>query len=641
MIRRIGVSGSGALFRCLVSLFVFMALPLWAQPAMRPVAPPVTVLDANQPLIDLQQASVALIDPAGDLTIVQVADSARSVQTDGNRPAMSLSQADTTYTLGEKGALWQHYRFQLSPTDQTGWLLEFPLPLLDKVTVFQRNADGQWQEESAGDTLSVSSWPEPARYPQFQLKADASTVARPDGVRDVYVRLQHVMPVNIPVNAVTERVQARRQQSQLLLLGVVFGVMAFLVISCSVQSRVYRDAAYGWYAAYTAVMLMVLLAWTGIGGQLLWPDSGHWNDLSTGCLALLSTSTWPMLVRHLCRQPSQHAWQRALNALALFTSVAGLPLAIAYLFLPRATGVTLLGAELVLVSLVTMACALQSYRRQDAAGGWVLVAVTPLTAATLLTVGNLIGLLPTSWVAQNAMTLALCVQVPLLLMALHLRSRSRHEVEMRARTIISQDALTGLLVRPIFDDRLHQTLLRAQHREETAAIVFIELANYAYVKKTWGLAVAEQSVLRSVIKLRRLLRDVNTVGRLDEARFGVILEGVSSRAVVNDLASRLIASGLMPLKGLKPDVVLQFHVTSALLSEHPLPGPDLSQQLTELLERMSARTRRPIRFLKGVSALPDDASNEPAWAVTDAHADLSPQVPHDPPNRDAAQAQNT
>ncbi len=629
-----------ALFKRLVSMLVFMALPLWAQPITRPVIPPVTLLDARQPFIDLQQASVALVDPAGDLTIAQVVGDAPSVRAAGSHPAVTLSQADTTYTLGERGALWQHYRFRVPPKDQTGWILEFPLTLLDKVTVFQRDAEGQWQEESAGDTLPVSSWPEPARYPQFQLRADANAAAGPDGVWDVYVRLQHVMPVNIPVNAVTERVQAHRQQSQLLLLGVVFGVLAFLIVSCGVQSRVYRDAAYGWYAVYAAMVLMVLLAWTGIGGQLLWPDAGRWNDLATGFLTLMSACTWPMVVRHLCHQPSQHPWQRGLNALALFASVAGLPMAMAYLFVPRVVGIRMLGVELTLVSLVTMASALQTFRRRDVAGRWVLMSVASVTAATLLTVGYLMGLLPTSWLARNAMTLALSAQVPLLLIALHLRSRTRHEMELRAQASYSHDALTGLLARPIFDDRMNQTVLRAQRREETAAVVFIELANYAYVKKTWGPAVAEHGVLRSAIGLRRLLKDVNTVGRLDEAHFGVILEGVSSRSVVNELASRLIASGLMPMKELEPDVVLQFHVAGALLSEHLLPGPDLSAQLLALLANMSARTRRPIRFLKSAPTAGPDATGKSAWEPTDGGTGSSTPLPMgDGPN--AAPFQNT
>jgi hypothetical protein len=76
------------------------------------------------------------------------------------------------------------------------------------------------------------------------------------------------------------------------------------------------------------------------------------------------------------------------------------------------------------------------------------------------------------------------------------------------------------------------------------------------------------------------------------------MEGVGSRAVVTDRAARLIAQGLIPLAGLKPDVTLQFHIAAVLLGERPMEAEPLAVALGELMDSMSPRTRRPIRFLK-------------------------------------------
>jgi diguanylate cyclase (GGDEF)-like protein len=181
--------------------------------------------------------------------------------------------------------------------------------------------------------------------------------------------------------------------------------------------------------------------------------------------------------------------------------------------------------------------------------------------------------------------------------ALNIRSRERHGAEIREQALSSQDALTGLLAPHLFHDRLRQVLARFKRDHESAAVLFIDLVNYPRIKTQYGSAVAEQSLLRSVIKLRRLLRDVDTVSRIGEARFGVILEGVSSRVAVTDRAARLIAAGLMPLKGLKPDVTLQFHIAASLLEERLMEPPELVEELAGLLGSMSPRTRRPIRFL--------------------------------------------
>lgn len=192
----------------------------------------------------------------------------------------------------------------------------------------------------------------------------------------------------------------------------------------------------------------------------------------------------------------------------------------------------------------------------------------------------------------------LAIEVPLLLVALNIRSRQRHTVETRAHALYSHDALTGLLAAHIFQDRCKQIVSRARRRNEDAAVIYIELVNHAYIKKNWGAAVAEQSLLRSVIKLRRIVRDVDTVGRIDEARFGLILEGASTRTQVTALGARLIATGLMPLKGLKPEVLLQFNIAAVLLGERQGTGEEISLALDSLLSGMRPRTRRPIRFLK-------------------------------------------
>jgi GGDEF domain-containing protein len=161
---------------------------------------------------------------------------------------------------------------------------------------------------------------------------------------------------------------------------------------------------------------------------------------------------------------------------------------------------------------------------------------------------------------------------------------------------------------------------RYKRDREDAAIVFIDLVNHARIKAVHGSSVAEQSLLRSVIKLRRVVRDVDTVGRIGEARFGLILEGVASRTAVTDRAARLIAAGLMPLQGLKPDVTLQFHVAAMLLRERLVEADAVADILGDLLGSMSPRTRRPIRFLS-----PDET--QPAFE--DPDSELPP--PHGAP----------
>ena len=190
------------------------------------------------------------------------------------------------------------------------------------------------------------------------------------------------------------------------------------------------------------------------------------------------------------------------------------------------------------------------------------------------------------------------------------RSDARHTREQGAPGL---DALTGLLDPSAFHEQLQQAVARYEHGREDAAVVLVELVNHAAIQAQHGAAVAEQSLLRSVMKLRRVLRDVDVAGRLGQARFGLVLQGVGSRVAVTDRAARLVAAGLMPLPGLQPEVTLHFHLAAVLLRERLLAPPALLDALGELLAGMAPRTHRPVRFLlpedtMPVALEPDDAA---------------------------------
>ena len=545
-------------------------------------AQPIVLLSDSKPSQDIGAASLMWVDVTGQYSVTQVAVASAGA-------TFLPTKAEAVYKLGRDAALWQHYRFDVQGATSEHWVLEFPQPLLDRVTVYQKSATGKWTALVAGDTVHVANWPTPGRYPQFNLDVHES------GVHDVYVEIRNTANISVPARVTTHGYQTQRLQVEYLVVGIVFGTLLLLIITCIAQSWAYRDHTYGLYAAYALLLMFTMSAWTGVAGHLLWNRSGTWTDLAPGCLGVLTGSSALLFINHICGSNPRNKW---FEPMLLAFGLVGIPVAIAYTVLDRGPAVVMISAYLITVAFLGIIKAITTWRRKDLIGMCVLAAFAPTAMATLLLVSNVMGFVPSSWLTRYALMIGLIVEVPLLLIALNIRSRERHGVEARAQTMPTQDALTGLLTAHLFQDRLRQMVMRTQRYKEPAAVVYIKLVNYSYIKKTWGVAVAEQSLLRSVIKLRRILRDVDTVGRAEEAVFGLILEGVSDRSAVTALAARLIAAGLMPLKGLKPEVVLQFHVAAVLLGERPGSAIDISNALNDVLKTMSARTRRPIRFLE-------------------------------------------
>ena len=545
-------------------------------------AQPVISLSDNMAMQDISASSLMWIDSAGQSTVEQVIARRSGL-------IFSPSKAENIYTLGRDGALWQHYRFAAQSASKEHWVLEFPNPLLDRITIYQSSAAGKWTQMTAGDTVPVATWPTPGRYGQFNLDV------REGGLHDVYVQIRNVGSISVPVNVVTYSEQTQKLQHEYLVIGIVFGTLLLLVITCIAQNVAYRDYSYGWYAIYSLVLVLMMSAWMGVAGHLLWNRSGTWADLAPGSLGAITGGAILLFVSHICGISARQKW---LEPMIFSVGLAAIPVAIAYTMLERGTGVRLVSVYQITTLVLVVTKAISTWMRKDVIGLWVLIGFTPTAGAALLLVSNVMGFVRSSGLTRYGLMIGLAIEVPLLLIAMNMRSRERRSMEARVQAMPTQDALTGLLSGPIFQDRLQQTITRAKRYKEPAAVVYIKLVNYDYIKKTWGVAVAEQSLLRSVIKLRRIVRDVDTVGRVDEALFGLILEGVSKRPAVTGLAARLIAAGLMPLKGLKPEVILQFHSAAVLLDERLDSAVDINHSLIDTLQNMGVRTRRPIRFLE-------------------------------------------
>ena len=89
----------------------------------------------------------------------------------------------------------------------------------------------------------------------------------------------------------------------------------------------------------------------------------------------------------------------------------------------------------------------------------------------------------------------------------------------------SHDALTGLINRREFDNRLHAAVLSAQRGEGSHALLYIDLDQFKVVNDTCGHQAGDR-LLRDVTGLLQArVRASDTIARLGGDEFGVLLEG--------------------------------------------------------------------------------------------------------------------
>ena len=525
-----------------------------------------------------------------------------------DRPSSRVEQIDTMATsqfaavpadqllpLSASNTAWLRLRLARAAGSTATWTLHVPLPYLDYAAVYLRDARGKWVTQVAGDTVAVDRWTHPALYPDFNLQLNDQTPT------EVLVQVQNFKPVLLPLRIVQEGARARQRELESLGLGALLGMMGMLVGVCAIhysQSRRRDDA---WYTAYTVLLSLVVSGSTGLTSLWLWPTSPVWANFAHMALPVVCLGATTLFVRHVT---SLDVAYPRLAQLLYGVGLLSVPLALLAAAIDRRLADQINGLYLAAAPLLIVLATMLTWRRGYLVSRWLFLAYVPQGLAVLVLAAQMWGWLPPWWQARYALVMAVAITVPLLQQAFYARARDRREIHDRANALPTQDALTGMLTPALFQQQVDLAISRAQNDSEPSAIVLVDVINAKYLREHYGDAAAEQCLLRAAVKLHRVLRDVDPAGRLDSARFGLVLDGVSDRQVLTERMVRLIASGLIPLPGLQPEVTLQFHVACVLLHEIIPTQTTVLAELGDLMQGISPRSRRPIRFLEAPDTIP-------------------------------------
>lgn len=174
----------------------------------------------------------------------------------------------------------------------------------------------------------------------------------------------------------------------------------------------------------------------------------------------------------------------------------------------------------------------------------------------------------------------------------------RYEAELERGGLY--DPLTELPNRRLLVDRLEQALGRARRRNRAVAVLLVDLERFRRVNETYGHAVGDR-VLRCLgSKMSRSVRATDTVARLQQDEFTVVLESISDPTDAEQVAERLVSLLTDPVEVEGRSVPLEARVgltwTRVRLEDPPvsIAEPD------ELI-------RRAQQALRGAGAEPEAA----------------------------------
>jgi two-component system, sensor histidine kinase LadS len=607
---------------CVARAWVFVAAWLiggavWAQPATDSSATTawldIDSLTREGKALALPQA-LWLEDASGTMDIEAVAQSGGF--RGGFDPAQQFRGA---------GVIW--LRWDLRGSENQNLELDLVVPTIDLAQMYWKTPDGGWYRQVAGDSIPNMRWTRPNHHPHFTLP----TLGGERQTATVFLRLQSESAVYLDARFWRQDDLAHEERLEFALVGIFLGGLAVLVSTAFVHALQFRDRWHMSFAAVAALQMVAILAYLGIGSLFLWSNSPKWADMSPGFMLTIAAGPSLYFVASLLMG---HERNRAFSLIRVM-SMASPVAAVAFALLPRSPAQLVLFAYVLSCLFAGMGLCVWGMKRRLAIAPWLLGAYLPVCAVLALIILRQAGVWGVSWIGPTALAVALALHLPFGFTALMIRTRERHAEMVRIQASSRKDALTGLNNPVIFHEHCIQALRNYQRVGRHATIFFVELRNAKRVEQAHGQAIVDRCLLRTVLKLRQLISDDDALGRVSEHRFGIILDGVGLRAVAMERMSRLIAAGLMPLRGLRPEVTLQFHCAGLVIAERPLGADQMRDVLNQQLDQMSSRTRRPIRFVEPPSTLlmpsePADsslsqpASTDPAPIAT-AHAALPNQ----------------
>ncbi len=120
--------------------------------------------------------------------------------------------------------------------------------------------------------------------------------------------------------------------------------------------------------------------------------------------------------------------------------------------------------------------------------------------------------------------------------------------EERIRHIAHHDSLTGLPNRLLFNDRLAQAISLAKRDSHQFALLYLDLDKFKPVNDLLGHAAGDELLQAVAARMRRELRESDTVARIGGDEFAVILPVIGRREEAQTVAGKITAALAAPFQ---------------------------------------------------------------------------------------------
>lgn len=512
-----------------------------------------------------------LLDRSGQLTVGQIEQ----------QPDQVFKPFDpaTPYLLGG-ATLWIRFDARVS-SPNARWRLAIPMPTLDEARLHYRNTAGAWVVQQSGDHLPRSSWAQRGRYPVFDLPSETTHTVR------YYLQIRQLrMPYSIPPQILSDAQYIEDRQNEHTLLGIYFAVILLMLGLAVFNGARNRDAAFGIFALQILLFGCSQATYNGLAGLYVWPQTPSLNDSATVLFTLSAAAAALWFARSVCTPKRYSLSLDRLILLLIFL----LPLAgVVDIALSTPESFIVLNM-LVAMSMAALVIGIGvALYEGDRDSRWVALGFSPLLLSALITVARNLSLIPSGFWTEYGRMMAMMIEMPVLFYGLWRRVSQTRNLSARTTSLRNTDPLTGLYSSKVLLSKMRKSLASGERHERPFALLMINLVNLAGLQKQHGREIADRAMVMAASRIRRIAHPTDMLARVGDSQFALLMDGPVHLESVNNVATKILASGLRPSNQLPDAEALMFHIVVGHISHDAgAPASQAEARLAKMLRAVRA-----------------------------------------------------
>jgi diguanylate cyclase (GGDEF)-like protein/PAS domain S-box-containing protein len=172
----------------------------------------------------------------------------------------------------------------------------------------------------------------------------------------------------------------------------------------------------------------------------------------------------------------------------------------------------------------------------------------------------------------------------------------RRRSDARTSYLAFHDALTELPNQTLFQDRLDRAVSIARRKGGQIAVQIVDLDGFRAINDSFGHEAGDLLLQAAAKRIKDCLRESDTVARLDNNRFGVILPVLEGAKGAREAAQRILAAMCRPIYLAGDEISLGASIGIALFPSDGVTAVELAGNAESTMAEVKRRGKRAFAF---------------------------------------------